>query len=297
MKKKFFTLLALTLFAGTSFATPITLKVGTYGDGPDGVNNFTGIFNQMQFFANTTTTQFGNPELGPLPQVGDRFVDAGNLDITSFLGLVGSDQGLGYENQTDQAYALTATWNDIGGYINGSALVGTTNIQTTTYDQGSFNFYIDSEINQNYEDTVFSGDDTGFGADATAELIAQLELVSGTGTNSFDLDGNFRSGSSKIRAKFTMMKEDFWFDGSTVPPVDMYDTYFLELGWDIFGNVDQNTDNLKIDNVMDDGVLFHIGSDHDGSIDFEVVPEPSTIILLGAGLLGTGVMLRRKNRK
>jgi hypothetical protein len=48
---------------------------------------------------------------------------------------------------------------------------------------------------------------------------------------------------------------------------------------------------------MDNGILFRIGSDHDGSIDFEVVPEPSTIILLGAGLLGTGVMLRRKNRK
>ncbi len=288
----FLVIASLMLIATSALATRIQLNVDTYGEG----DGWTGFFNQMQLFANTTTTQFGDPANGPVPLVGDTFSDFGNLNITSFTGLSGDDEGLGVAGSTGTAYSLTGTWNNLTGYVGSSTYIGAGGIgylQTSVYTGGDFSFYIDADVDQDFGSTVFADDDTNFGLDGNAELIATLSLVSGSGTNTFNADGEFVSGSSKINTSFTWMKTDFWYD---TLGMDIYQEYFLNLGWDINADIDQNTDNVVINPIFDDGVLFQIGSDHDGSIELNVVPEPSTFFLLGAGLIGLGFIARKRSR-
>ena len=287
----------MSLGLSSAYAVPIQLHVDSYGDGTN--SGWTSVFDQMGFMANTTTTQYGtiDPSTGA-PVVGSPFTDVGNLNIDAFKGLVapGYDEGLGGENQTLEAYSLTATWDNLTGSITGAGIVGPSVVQTTQYNPGeTIDFYIDDDVDQSFGTTVCASDDTGFGNDAGTTKIATITITGGTGTNTFDLNGNFLSGSSEISGKFTYMAQDFWYDSAT-PPYDLYN-YYITLGWDVIADVDQNTDNVVIipgSSTSDQNDLFQVCSDHDGTIDVGVIPEPATMFLLGSGLLGLAAFGRKK---
>lgn len=76
----------VSLGLSSSYAIPIQLHVDAYGNQENA--GWTSVFDQMGFFANTTTTQYGtiDPVYGA-PRKGSKFTDMGNLNIDAFKGM------------------------------------------------------------------------------------------------------------------------------------------------------------------------------------------------------------------
>lgn len=256
------------------------LSAHDYGDA-DGI---TGIFEQFTFKAQTTTIQYGS---GPAPAVGDAFLDAGDLYMTDYAAPVVIDtEGL---NQFG-GHEFTASWDDISGYISAIDYTNPADVvQTLVYTGGTLEMYVDDAMNRNFGGSYGSGDNTGFD-DGTH--VATLSLISGIGYahfNTLNPGDPMTQGSTDFIAGFDWVLDDFWLDQLGVDLKEQY----VDFGW-LLAIADQNTDHIITIPSDDDGVLFTIDSDHDGSLELSVVPEPGTILLLGFGMIGLACVGRRR---
>lgn len=293
--------------AGIAQADPVYYDLGA-GGGVDGHTDRDGLvdpdqvtetFDQLSVFANTTTTQFDTDGSGTLT-TGDRFSDQGHLNVTGLVpGGAGDSENLNNIN----GYQMTAEWTGLTG-VSSAPVPGSipgTVVSGITYDSvgnATFNFYVDDtnngRTNFDYGATIAETDDV----DATFNdgvLVLSVLIVGGTGTNTFDLAGNFISGSSVLIGEVTFALNDFWFfaDGD----LD-FNTLVGNLV-EIAVKIDQNTDNAtNTPGPCGDGnvatpcnpgdVLFVVDSDHDGSINFTLVPEPASLLMFGLGFLALG---------
>ncbi len=260
---------------------------GITGSTNDG-NNLTGDFKQLQFNVETTSTINA-----PAPYTGATFSDVGDMYITQLIDQGNpDDEGL---NDTQNGWELTGHWNDLTGIITGAVTYTDPYNKTHTtyyfdYQQGTLNLFADSPVGYNYGPT-FSAED-----DLTSEFIdgtqvAQLRLLDGTGTITFDSAGNFEEGAVHLNWQFESMLPGFWLEASTGKDIN---DYVLASNWYVVADTDSNTDGYSV--RTDGQTYFKIDSNHDGSMEMKPIPEPTTLLLLGTGLLGIA-SIRRKRKK
>jgi hypothetical protein len=275
MKKVLLLLAAMSLLAATSAPAAFInsywdlnavdnafFPVGT-GDG------ITEAFNEITYYAETkseiTATGFVS-DAGLARATGLNFVSGDSP---------GDDEGFG----TAAGYGFTLVWDNLEGVVTSNV----DGVIEALYTSGSFNFYIDYDpYATNMENPTSFTDGVH---------VATVDVTLG----SYRLDTTGGAGSSYIiNGEFSYILDNFWYNADTGE--DLADELVGKRWVTAYTAGDNDPASLDITGGDNDGDLFVL-STHDSSISVGVVPEPSTIILLGAGLLGTGIMLRRKNRK
>ena len=274
----------------------------------------------------TPTSHYGST--GSL-QIGDTVIDNGTGYVTGLnAGADATTQDQLYNDQDPDAYytaqgedGTSRAWHLSLDFDKLQQTVANFTIQNDADDSGtatagdtvtvfggvtSADAAASDPINLYYEDGLRSGTSDY----ETATLLAQLLPVSGTA------DGNSLFLTLEVdftNANATLADDFFWFEG------DQFDT---ERDWYSLWQANQSSANpnpLLISAVFDynitsialqddPGTLFSGDPDEfnyiftrtssaDGSIIFQEAPEPGTLALIGAGLLGAGLTARRRFKK
>ncbi|WP_404360179.1 PEP-CTERM sorting domain-containing protein [Methylotuvimicrobium sp. KM1] len=227
-------------------------------------------------YQSSTDIFFSNPVAGI--QVGDSIITSGGLAVGTlpFNSITSLNPGetLGGTGFADNGFGddwiLSFSFTNLAGTVNGFA--GT--FPTLNYTSGTI-------------EMLYSLDGTTF------NNFMDLEVTSSalTGGANLELRGlvDFTNVDAGFEDLFRLADGTSFYDAwQQVPPLEIV---FI---------VDQNT-NPALATVTpfgDDGngnpEGITITSNHDGSVTFQAVPEPSTVALLGLGLLGFGAKLRKK---
>ncbi len=143
-------------------------------------------------------------------------------------------------------------------------------------------------------------DDTDGGADGSTFVDAINIFDLSVYGSSFDNPSNFEvfgavSFSGNEDANFA----DFFNIAGTGCDGDATQNSFSELdncvpAMEISWIIDQNL-NDEAASLSADGLTASLTGNHNGSVSFNVVPEPASLLLLGAGLLGFAGRMRRKH--
>lgn len=294
MEKKFFkTLVAAGLLslAGTVSATTITFDDTSLNPGSPNVFDFDA-FSLASFDAVVTQTDSnGDGTLfGP-----DDFVEIGATGVVNFLDDVGAVQqiispgvsgiNLEYELLFDLNLAGSANFTP---FDFDNADLDNDNTTGADFLQGLIEFDNATSTLDLYYDTVLGG-----GIDGGSTLIGSISLI---GVNecitSNDLVNNLTFGSCLLLGDFTPLPGFFAQASSGVDLTALPPGVPTRMDFDI--NIAGFTPQLQFVYPGGPGSSQVINVQHDGSARI-VVPEPSSVALLGLGLLGVAGFARRKN--
>lgn len=280
MKKLSIVLLLLVFSIAPVYADPFLLDLDHDGDLTNAIE-----VNLLQ--ADSVANFFVVIDLGADETLGagDTFTDSYFLNI-----LYSEDQG-GSANYYFDANNLefTASIDDIKGEITNFDDGGTSTTATDVNlddDTWDLDFYAGDEVaGEGVATLTYDGVDIG------------TFLVTEGGTDSpFTADTNGTvTGSTGVTLVALSLAADYWY---TMGEVDMstVDPQSLVIGLvDSGANLEEATGQINDPNDLTDDTLTLELSDNGDTIRISVVPEPTTFVLFGLGLLGVAAISRRKN--
>jgi hypothetical protein len=244
-------------------------------------------------FAGLTFTDNHAATVGP----GVTFDDYGALRATDLLTyeldeITGS--GLG----TD--YQLTAVF--VGSGINTTRTA--TNQDFVFYPGGTLDIYLDTTFNFAETNLESPGTIIRYGADDGTK-VASLELLVGAGNLDFASPTGKPDGALDIVYKFTYALPDFWLDENGNDLADLIPTTNFLVGLTDSNNEIFAPTNAQIAEFTEswgngmptfdtNNLPVDLYTRNDGSMKLGVVPEPTSMLLLGMGALGLVPVVRRK---
>lgn len=286
------------------------------GDGKAGWEVVNGVrgFSEMTYYAET---------LSKIDLVTGDVKDYGLLRATGFNPQPNDMEG--FNNTSNSGWTMEVTWgyNDNGdgtwSYDDTTALKGSLlgrdadGTLRSEFNEGQFSFYIDDEP------TFLSGigyqytDDNDPLTFMNGELVYTVDGITGKNTVA---PPNEDGSSYILKGFFETLKTGIMFDAatgvdlSTLPGFDLdfvfattagdtnpnrVDQFYYNAANELLNLIGFDTDGNPIFENDETAVRLDVISNHDSSVEYGVVPEPTTIALLGIGLLSLAGMARRKN--
>ena len=282
---------------GTAFALPFHWDVSTLGVTATGTPAVNG-GNAVDFPSDMTTSGSSTIQQSltggaddTVLDDGDTFDEYGGLTILSSGGwpTFTGEEGFLLDSGDTKAYIV---YEGLSGEIFNHDDGGTPTTGADTIGDDTFflNFYAGVGDIAFYIDDDF--DPTNGGA---TTKVADLELVQGFGTSPFPVL-EFDEGQFGLVAEFTSVLDNFWYTKLFGDPTgqDLLDI-INDPALAVFAASFNLGATLVSDSVFDntDGEIeFRVLNE--GSIEISVVPEPTTMLLFGFGLLGIAGATRRK---
>lgn len=208
--------------------------------------------------------------------LGQPFVDSGYLQF-----LASSPEGGGAQSFLNFG---TAGGNQVFGFVEFTGLTGVLNNDgTITFDAGSGSIAFWLTTQTTLDSTLGS-----------ALKLFDLVLIDPSGGSNLDFFGGAGANASiDVTALITNELIPGLIADSAGDPVSLLSLHLVNVDALLDPNFNPNPDNTGIDPETGNGVSI-IRVQNAGQYNVAVVPEPGTVALMGIGLLGLGLVRRRR---